>query len=269
MKSFRALLIVCLLIIFVTHSCSINDDYVKEGVFADVTSITFPSIPIEIANNQEFEKPMINYFNIIKAGNLYYMYYLAFNNTTNKSDLDQNLYFAYSNDLIIWKREKVAGGDNLLVTNIADASVSYNKELQTPFRLVGRQMIDGENYLVMYKSKDGCNFEFDRYLFKGKYDTQSTCVEQSEGFKLYTRHWNKERTNRQIGYALFDKEDKCIDSLQALNANYVYNPGVLKINDNQDILMPTYMNNLDGGDDNYKILSFRKKETNWCQYQMT
>lgn len=94
-------------------------------------------------------------------------------------------------------------------------------------------------------------------MLNGKYDTQSACIDTWEGYKLYTRLWNDEHTDRMIGVAKFDRENNCIDSLKSIGLHYLYNPACSKVDERYVLLMPSYMNNLEkGGSDRMRIVTY-------------
>lgn len=225
--------------------------------------IFFPEDPITIMSSTDstlskYEKNGLNYFNIIGIqDNMFYMYYLSFGEDSNGTDLSQRLMFAYSNDLMHWSRQIPNKSDNVILENLADASVSYNSNNPKPFRLVCRKNENGINYLAMYLSKNGFEFEFEKIIFVGKYDTQTACIEAFRGYKLFTRLWNTEHTDRMIGVATFNEDNECIDSLQSLGLHYVYNPACSKIDENNILFLPSYLNNLEtNGDDTMIVKSY-------------
>lgn len=242
----------------VLTSCDRDDGSLYDYVY----KIEFKGNPIEIMSSTQafssYDRVGLNYFNIIKIKeDLFYMYYLAFGEDTDGTDLSQRMLFAYSTDLFHWSKTIPQKDNNLILENLADASVSYNPELDWPFRLVCRKMVDRVNHLAMYRSKNGYEFEFCKYLLDGKYDTQSACIDGWEGYRLYTRMWNDEHTDRMIGVAKFDREDNCIDSLKSIGLHYVYNPACSKVDEKYVMLMPSYMNNLEkDGSDKMKVLTY-------------
>ena len=220
------------------------------GVFYTY-DINFPDPPIEVMTSNDstltiYDKRHLNYFNIVKVGYYYYMYYLAFGDDTDGSDLSQRMLFAYSFDLRTWYRKIPGKDDNIILENIADASVSYNPKDNYPFKLVCRKVISGTNYLVLYTSINGVDFQYRKILMNGKFDTQSSIVEYANGYKLFTRLWNDEHTNRMIGVAKFDKDNNLIDTLKNIGLHHVYNPATLKIDEDYILLLPSIMNNLEG-----------------------
>lgn len=77
------------------------------------------------------------------------------------------------------------------------------------------------------------------------------------GYKLYTRLWNDEHTDRMIGVATFDMENNCIDSLKSIGLHYVYNPACIKVDEKYMLLMPSFMNNLEkDGSDRMEVLTY-------------
>lgn len=219
-----------------------------------IYSINFGESYITIMSSDDetltyYDKIHLNYFNIIKVEDeMYFLYYLAFGEDTNGTDLSQRMLFAYSKDLQTWVKKLPNKRHNIVMENIADASVSYFPNNEYPFKLICRQQIDGANFLVIYKSKNGYDFLLDNYLLKGKFDTQNTIIDENGNYRIFTRLWNDNHTIRMIGSALYDSNYVCIEPLHEIGIKYVYNPAAIKLANECYLLLPSYMNDLENPD---------------------
>lgn len=217
----------------------------------------FPEAPIEIMSNidedsSEYDCRVINYFNIlqIKDG-LYYMYYAAMGANSGERDIDQGLFFAYSTDAVHWTRKLPNGGGNMLLENgIQEQSVfMLGSDKDNPFRLIAN-IKEGKKYkLCMWKSKNGYEFDFDEkivLLADRLHDTQNVMIPRADSLYLYTRLWNKEATNRLNGIARFDLYGVLESAIDTLAGDYLYNSAASYVNEECDLLLPTFMNNREG-----------------------
>lgn len=221
------------------------------------TCVNFPETPIEIMSNldessSEFDSRLINYFNIVQVKkNLFYMYYAAYGVNSGETDIDQGLFFAYSNDAIHWKREKPNGDSNLILENgIQEQSVfMLDTDREYPFRLVANIKEDGKFKLCMWKSKNGYDFDFSnkKVLLEDRlHDTQNVVIPRGDSMFLYTRLWNETATNRRNGFAKLSTEGEIQSPIDTLAGDYVYNSAASYVNDKYDLLQPTFMNNKEG-----------------------
>lgn len=221
------------------------------------TCVNFPEAPVEIMSNQDesstdFDCRLINYFNIVQVKkNLFYMYYAAYGTNSGESDIDQGLFFAYSNDAVHWKREKPNGDSNLILENgIQEQSVFLlESDKDTPFRLVANIKEDGKFKLCMWKSKNGYDFDFSQktvLLEDRLHDTQNVIIPRKGYLYLYTRLWNETATNRKNGLAKFSLDGELLSPIDTLSGDYVYNSAASYVNEDYDLLQPTFMNNKEG-----------------------
>lgn len=250
--SMRNSLYIVLFALFVSCEHSNNDNPHDYG-----TCVVFPEAPVGIMSNIDesssiFDCRLINYFNIlqVKEG-LFYMYYAALGVNSGETDIDQGLFFAYSNDAVHWKRELPNGGSNLLLENgIQEQSVFLlDSDKEYPFRLIANIKDEGKYKLCMWKSKNGYDFDFkDKVILLEDrlHDTQNVIVSRGNVLNLYTRLWNETATNRRNGLAKFNIEGCQISPIDTLAGYYVYNSAASYVNNKYDLLQPTYMNNKDG-----------------------
>lgn len=221
------------------------------------TCVNFPEAPIEIMSNldestSDFDCKYINYFNIVQVkDNLYYMYYAAKGKYSGETDIEQGLFFAYSNDAIHWKRETPDGGSNILLQRgIQEQSVfKIESDSDNPYRLIASIKEDGNNKLCLWKSKNGYDFDFTEkkvILDDRLYDTQSVVIPRGEELNLYLRLWNKTATNRRNGLAKLNLDGDLISPKDTLAGDYLYNSAASYVNEEYDLLQPTFMNNKEG-----------------------
>jgi hypothetical protein len=219
--------------------------------------VDFPEAPIEIMSNldessSEYDCRIINYFNIIQVRNdLYYMYYAAMGVNSGEKDIDQGLFFAYSTDAIHWARKLPTGSGNLLIENGIQEQYVFvlDSDIEFPYRLIANIKEENKFKLCMWKSKNGYDFNFDEknvLLSDRLHDTQNVMIPRKNSLYLYTRLWNKEGTNRLNGIARFDLQGNLESVIDTLAGDYLYNSAASYVNEQYDLLLPTYMNNRDG-----------------------
>lgn len=219
--------------------------------------VDFPEAPIEILSNldensSEYDCRVINYFNIIQVkDDLYYMYYAAMGVSSGEKDIDQGLFFAYSTDAIHWIRKLPNGEANMLIKKgIQDQYVfMLDSDKDFPYRMIANVKEENKYKLCLWKSKNG--FDFDYYdkvelLTDRLHDTQNVLIPKRDSLYLYTRLWNKEATNRFNGFARFTLSGDLTSDIDTLPGDYLYNSAASFVNEQYDLLLPTYMNNKDG-----------------------
>lgn len=240
-----------------------------------MNSISFPEPPIEIMSNIDSETTakdcvMLNWYNIVQVNkNLYYMWYAALGSSSGESDIDQGLFFAYSNDAFHWRRVFPNGADNTIVSKGIQEQyvfrVSFDNSM--PFRMIANVIDKGKFKLCMWSSQDGYSWEMDKkkvLLDDLLHDTQNVMIEREGKLNLYTRLWNKTNTNRRNGICEFDFSGNLLTQLDTLAGDYLYNAATSYLDNKYDLLLPTYMNNKEGDSpsDNTYIKSYlcHKKE---------
>lgn len=245
----NALLALCVL-----ASCENgNDDNPTEFT----TCVYFPEAPIEIMSNQDvssndYDCRVINYFNIVQAKeNLYYLYYAALGKYSGDADIEQGLFFAYSNDAIHWKRELPDGRNNIIVpSGIQEQSVfKLESDNENPYRLVANIKEANKHKLCMWESKNGYDFDFSNrtvLLDDRLHDTQNVIIPRNDSLYLYTRLWSATAKDRRNAIARFNRDGVLDSSIDTLAGNYVYNSAASYVNEQYDLLLPTFINNKDG-----------------------
>ena len=73
-------------------------------------------------------------------------------------------------------------------------------------------------------------------------------IDKGNRLCLYTRLWGNKARNRRIGVADFDLSGNKLTPLDTLYGDYVYNSAASYLNEQYDMLIPTFMNNADGND---------------------
>ena len=190
------------------------------------TCVNFPEAPIEIMSNldestSDFDCKYINYFNIVQVkDNLYYMYYAAKGKYSGETDIEQGLFFAYSNDAIHWKRETPDGGSNILLQRgIQEQSVfKIESDSDNPYRLIASIKEDGKYKLCLWKSKNGYDFDFTEkkvgFIYSGARSNKK------EYFDLEKDRFN--RSNTPNGGTLYIFDDAQKEQSDGYDAAIVY-----------------------------------------------
>ena len=260
-------------IIFLLVACSSDKEELDYTEIVDSYIINCPNPPIEIMSSTDKEsvargEKLLNYFKIIQVqDDLYYMYYEAFKG--NIIDIQEGVYFAYSNDCIHWTKKfpYSTGTDNTVIPyNIIGVDVVKVPDQQYPFRMFATRLYENEYGLYMLKSKDGFNFSYEKKVLSGLYDTQNVAVVRSDTIKLYLRSW-KDYNNRKIGYVNMDIEGNVLSSLYLLRDNFMYNSAAsIFEEDKYDFLFPTFFYSGKGGISNvmaYIVDGYNSKEISW------
>lgn len=194
------------------------------------------------------------------------MYYSAYGVNSGEEDIDQGLFFAYSTDAFHWKREKPNGKSNLILENgIQEQSVfMLDSDKEYPFRLIANIKEEGKFKLCMWKSSNGYDFDFTqkKVLLEDRlHDTQNVIIPRDSNLYLYTRLWNEVATNRRNGIAKYSLDGEMQSPIDTLAGDYVYNSAASYVDNEYDLLQPTYMNNRDGNNksDNAYFQAFLNK----------
>lgn len=223
--------------------------------------IEFPEPPVELFDNEDAGKQVINYFNIVQTDEKEYrMYYIAVENGVKLEDFAHNLYVAWSEDLIHWKFENPLRGSNLIMENIVEQSVNYNPKDKYPYRLTGNVFEDGRYKLCMWKSKDGISFTDRKVVLEDMmHDSQCVVIPEKDFLKLYYRQSIKlgpGNYDRRIVLRYLDLEGNPITDMEFIADDYLYNSAASKIDDDFDLLLPTEFNNAPGMGDACRFRAF-------------
>jgi hypothetical protein len=245
MKVYVRLISLYLLILCTTffYSCvdSSNSGQIENDI-VNARGFDFPTPPIEILNNIDDGKLLINYFNIIQGpDSLYYLYYAAVEDNWDKGDFSQNLYLACSEDGYHYKSICNSSGESIIMSSVIEQSVFI---INNCFKLVGNIIEDGKYKLCVWDSSDGITWSGRRVLLEEKHDTQNVIIPKGDHLTLYTRYL-KNGTNRKVGVLLYDLDFQPISELSLLSFDYVYNSAASRLNTTQDLLFPTYFNNIE------------------------
>lgn len=214
-------------------------------------TISFPTAPVTLFTNGDVGKLVVNYFNIVKiADNQFRMYYSGEELGDELKDFNNNLYVAFSNDLVHWTHENPNGGDNVIMKNLVDQSVCYLEGEEYPYRLIANVWEDEKYKMCMWFSKDGLQFGNRKVVLEDMmHDSQAVVVPGNGFLKLYLRKSIKlgpGNYNRRIALCYLDMEGNCITDMALVAGERLYNSAASKIDNGVDLLLPTYFNNEPG-----------------------
>lgn len=215
----------------------------------DISEVFFPEAPVEIFNNEDHGMQLINYFNIIQVSNdLYYLYYSGFPND-NTGEFDQNLYLATSTDGLHYTDYYFEGNNRIIMEGIKEQFVLYTPEEESKFKLVGNIKEDEVVKLCVWDSNDGIHFDNRTIVLATiPHDTQNVLICRDGGYDLYTRLWTPDwehRTNRRIAKCHLNADYSVGSELEVLNPNYMYTNAATKLDEEYDILFPTFFNDIE------------------------
>lgn len=244
---------------FLMLSCSRENDFIYDEI-KDSILVYCPDPPIEIMSSEDSNaiergERLLNYFCILQeSDNLFYMYYEMFKGEIKEAG--QSLCFAYSTDCINWEKRfpnSLHDSNIIIPNNISGVSVMKVSDRNCPYRLFATRNVNGRRGIFMWKSPDGINFIDEKFILEGTYDTQHVGILRGSLIKLYTRLWEQEGHNRKIGVAYIDIEGNVLRDPIPLKDNYVYNSAASSINDNFDLLFPTFFRDVGEDIDNAYI----------------
>lgn len=211
--------------------------------------------PTTILSNELDTNEYLSYYTIVQLKeNLFYMYYdTMFGGETEY----QELHFAYSTDGRNYTKGIPSGivapysGTNKLMDNVTGSTVVKVPDGEYPFRLITQQRerpgsSDTDHYINMYKSKDGINFESatKRTLMYEYHDTQHSVVVKGNILKVYTRYRKYEGgLVRKNCVYYFDLDGNMLSPMKVLDSDCVYNAAAVAIDDEYDLISPTFFDN--------------------------
>ena len=215
-----------------------------------LVGVRFPEPPVEIASNLDFGMGLINYFNIVQTPEGAYRMYFSANedNGIAENEWQQNLYLAESADGFHYTLK------GKLMDALIEQSVCLVEDKVWPYRLVGNQKENGKHCMFLWKSKDGIHFTERRLLYEFKHDTQNVLVPRGSQMKLYSRVTQERYRNRRITLATFSLDGEPLDTARVLAGDFLYNSAACKVDEQYDLLFPTYYNTHGGTTD---ICTFR------------
>lgn len=208
-----------------------------------------------------YDNRYLGYFTILQVKpDLYYMYYEC--SGTNHYVFN-HIAFAYSTDGLNWIRSFPAGishtvydeygrtikNSNLIsYKDIREFDVVKVQDPEYPFRMIANEWINQDKYrndtqLCMWKSKDGVNFEDKVVLLASKHDTQPSVIVRGNVLKIYIRLRGKDDLRkRHVGYMYVDTDGVMIAPPTLLSEDLYYTSGASILDNNREILFPTYFN---------------------------
>lgn len=223
------------------------------------------------ATESSYDNKYLGYFSILQLKpNLFYMYYEC--NGTNRH-VDNHIAFAYSTDGMNWVRSYPEGVSHIvyndkkgiisnsnLITfqDVLEFDVVKVPDLEYPFRMVANERVNKDEYmndthLCMWKSKDGVNFEEKVVLLPSKHDTQPSVIVRGNMMKIYLRLRGPESlSERHIGYMFVDLEGTMITPPTLLSNDLYYTSAASILDDNREILFPTYFDQKHPEDNHYE-----------------
>lgn len=217
-------------------------------------TISFPEPPVTILDAEKAGKQLIGYLDIVQVGEKdFRMYYIALEKGAEIKDFNHNLYIAHSDDLVNWKTERPGGGSDLIMQGVIEQSVCYLEGDEYPFRLVANVLEDHRYKMCMWFSKDGVDFGRRNVIMEDEmHDAQVSLVPRDNGFKLYYRKSVKlgpGNYKRLVLQCDLDKDGNKISESIPAAGEYLYNSAASRLNDESDLLLPTYFNNTPGQGD--------------------
>lgn len=215
-------------------------------------SIEFPEAPVTLFDNEDAGMQRLGYLNVIQESDtLYRMYYLALEKGVEVKDTRHCLCYAWSNDLVNWHRENPLGGSNVLMHNLVDQSVCYLEGDEYPYRLIANVDNERGKYdMCMWFSKDGINFT-DRKLVLDdmNHDSQTVLIPEDGYLKMYLRYTVRlgpGNYKRLLAMRHLDYQGNPITEMEIITDEFLYNSAASKLDDDFDLLLPTYFNNAPG-----------------------
>lgn len=223
-----------------------------EDLRSRLYSIEFPQAPVKLFDNIEAGVQRLGYLNVIQESDtLFRMYYIALPEGEEIRDTNFCLYHAWSRDLVNWHREVPQAEDNVLMRHLCDQYVCYLEGDEYPYRLVANVTNSRGKYdLSMWFSKDGINFT-DRkvVLDDANHDSQTVIIPEDGYLKMYLRHTVRlgpGNYKRLLATMRLDYQGNPITTMEDITDEFIYNSAASKLDEDFDLLLPTYFNNAPG-----------------------
>lgn len=224
-------------------------------------SIIKHSREVVLTQTLPWEEQMMGYFKVLKTGKKkWQMWYSSWDNKR-KDDYSDYLVYAYSEDGLHWIKEIPGAVNNIIKgtghpqkDGIVEQDVFIEPQAQNKYRMIYTAKDPNDQWkekTFIEDSPDGIHWENKRILWNQKYDSQFSVVEHANKYFIYLRYWdiNNNTRYRTIGLAITDKDWNTIQEPQNIfksdyNSDFphLYNPGASKINEDLDILFPTFFN---------------------------
>lgn len=208
---------------------------------------------IVMTNDQPWEAFALNYFNVIRVGNVWKMWYACFENYNN-GDYGDNLCYAYSDDGKNWIKQLPMSikKDNVLIKGTNSASgwvenfvfIDKNDSL-TPYKILYSALdANGNQKTFITSSVDGINWIDNKIVFNDKHDTQpSVHILDNGNYSIFLRLWNSAHNERQIGYSIITPDNQSVVSPYSILGGNLYNSAAAYLGNNSYIMFPTQFNN--------------------------
>lgn len=231
-------------------------------VFAISQRTTAPLMRSEMP----WENRYLNYFNVIRDGNGWHMWYHAYDQSY-QDDNDAYLCYAFSNDGVAWTRPELglveyAGSkkNNILIAGRATGGLHGGmvfRDAQAPaaerYKLVFTrgETHDGHLYWIVRGavSADGLRWRMlPEPLLKKNSDTQTACLREIDRYRIYVRMWSGEHFSgkRMVGYsesrafgAFPDPEPILAPDSQDPDDLHFYNSAATRLRDDLYVLFPS------------------------------
>ena len=238
MKKFLSCALACMLAAWLTCGCRPKT----------LVGVAFPDPPVEIVSNADFGMQLINMFNIIRIPDGTYRMYFIANPKDGIAENEhlQNLYYAESQDGFHYELK------GKLMDELVEQTVFLVKDKEYPYRMVGNQWIGEKSWergMFLWKSKDGITFTDRKMLYDFLHDTQNVMIPRGNRLKLYSRVTQEHYKNRRMTVAEFNQEGEQISDTEILAGDFLYNTAACKVDEQYDLLFPTYYNTHGGTTD--------------------
>lgn len=224
-------------------------------------SVLEGSRQVVLTQTLPWEEQMMGYFKVLKTGKKnWQMWYSSWDNKR-KDDYSGYLVYAHSEDGLHWIKGIPGAPTNIIrgtghpqKDGIVEQDVVIEPQAQDRYRMIYTAKDPNDQWkekTFIEDSPDGVHWENKRVLWNQKHDSQFSVIEHGNQYYIYLRYWDiyNNTRYRTIGLAITDKKWNTIQEPQNIfKADYnsefphLYNPGASKINEDLDILFPTFFN---------------------------
>ena len=170
-----------------------------------------------IVCDRPYESFVISYFNVIREGTRWRLWYTAYDKTY-RDDRDSYLCYAESADGVHWQKPSLGrvefGGNrnnNILVTASSIGGLHGQTVFLDPaapaaerYKMVYSSLVGSKWIVLSARSADGIAWQFDkRPLLSFNSDTQTVCLADEGVYRLYVRMWTggDYKGLRSVGYS--------------------------------------------------------------------
>ena len=217
----------------------------------DTLQILTDSREVILTQTEEWENRLLGYFNVVKKGEEYKLWYMAWSFKSN-SEFSTSFCFASSSNGIDFIKPKPTNQLNEfgIPNGVLENYVFYDQYIDK-YKLIGVDNdAEGKARTFMWTSDDGIKWYGKTKILDLHHDSQFSVIVNESNYEIYMRVWSNSK--RSIGYCKIDKNYKLLEQPKVfINESgspsypHIYNSSVSSYSRGKIFFPTIYNSNID------------------------